>query len=93
MLTKEDYMKLSKERLAELLVERDNKPDPFPYIHIPQEDWPPCYAPNGICTNPQHDCINCPRRGGNWNPFIGERFTVTSNSTEISVEEDTKTKQ
>lgn len=23
----------------------------------------PCYAPNGICTNPQMDCINCPKRG------------------------------
>jgi len=28
----------------------------------------PCYAPNGICTNPQMDCINCPKRGtgGTW---------------------------
>jgi hypothetical protein len=28
----------------------------------------PCYAPNGICTNPQMDCINCPKRdiGGSW---------------------------
>jgi hypothetical protein len=23
----------------------------------------PCYAPNGICTNPQMDCINCPKHG------------------------------
>ena len=23
----------------------------------------PCYAPDGICTNPQMDCINCPKRG------------------------------
>lgn len=29
---------------------------------------PPCYASNGICTNPQMDCINCPKRGtgGTW---------------------------
>ena len=29
---------------------------------------PPCYAPDGICTNPQMDCINCPKRGtgGTW---------------------------
>ena len=29
---------------------------------------PPCYAPDGICTNPQMDCINCPKRGtgGKW---------------------------
>lgn len=28
----------------------------------------PCYAPDGICTNPQMDCINCPKRGdgGTW---------------------------
>ena len=28
----------------------------------------PCYAPDGICTNPQMDCINCPkiRTGGTW---------------------------
>ena len=28
----------------------------------------PCYAPNGICTNPQMDCIGCPKRGtgGTW---------------------------
>lgn len=28
------------------------------------EQVPPCYAPGGICTNPQMDCINCPRRPG-----------------------------
>ena len=28
----------------------------------------PCYAPDGICTNLQMDCINCPKRGtgGSW---------------------------
>lgn len=28
----------------------------------------PCYSPSGICTNPQMDCINCPKRdtGGTW---------------------------
>ena len=28
----------------------------------------PCYAPNGICTNPQMDCISCLKRGisGTW---------------------------
>lgn len=33
---------------------------------------PPCYAPNGICTNPQMDCINCPKRGtgGTWSTSI-----------------------
>lgn len=34
---------------------------------------PPRYAPNGICTNPQMDCINCPKRGttgGTWSTGI-----------------------
>lgn len=39
----------------------------------------PCYSPNGICTNPQMDCINCPRpnvSGGTW--------TTTSNKVELT---------
>lgn len=59
MLTKEDYMKLPKERLAELLVERDRQ---LPIIVQPfGSKIIPCYAPDGICTNPQRDCINCPK--------------------------------
>ena len=32
----------------------------------------PCYAPDGICTNPCRDCINCPKRGtgGTWTTNI-----------------------
>jgi hypothetical protein len=57
-MTKEDYMKLSKERLAELLAERDSKP----IIPIPiGASRPGCYG-GGVCTNPFHDCINCPRQ-------------------------------
>lgn len=28
----------------------------------------PCYAPDGICTNPFRDCIGCPKKGtgGTW---------------------------
>lgn len=28
----------------------------------------PCYYPYGVCTNPQMDCVNCPKRGagGTW---------------------------
>lgn len=61
-MTKEDYMKLSKERLAELLVERDRQ---LPIIVQPfSSKIIPCYAPDGICTNPQRDCINCPKTYG-----------------------------
>ena len=65
-MKKEDYMKLSKERLAELLEEKDKESryvPSYPPIIVSNPN-PPCYAPDGICTNPQHDCVNCPRTGG-----------------------------
>lgn len=61
-LTKEDYMRLPKERLAELLVERDKLGFAPTWVNQPMQTTP-CYAPDGICTNPQMDCINCPKRG------------------------------
>lgn len=36
-------------------------------INIPiqgQTLYPPCYFENGICTNPFHDCVGCPRQFG-----------------------------
>lgn len=60
-MNKEDYMKLSKERLAELLAERDMH---SPYIApdnpaIPNDPRPLCGF-GGYCTNPFRDCIGCP---------------------------------
>ena len=78
-MTKEDYMRLPKERLAELLAERDArdtiiKSIPQPSIQIPTY-VPDCFH-DGPCTNPFHDCINCPRMFG-W-----ERgFTSDTNTT------------
>ena len=74
-MTKEDYMRLPKERLAELLVEKDAQNSsamwqiPYPQMEVP------CYAPNGICTNPQMDCIGCPRHhsGGGYVTTTFER--------------------
>ena len=74
-MNKNDYMRLSKERLAELLEERDNAAKQGRVVYIPQENLIPCYAPNGICTNPQMDCINCPKRDG------GGGYTTTSTGT------------
>lgn len=74
MLTKEDYMQLPKERLAELLAERD-----LPVIHLPFSQTLPCYAPDGICTNPQRDCINCPKRGTNIDVI------TTTNTTDSTI--------
>lgn len=76
MMTKEDYMRLPKERLAELLELRDKADEanrelmgritPPSIVVTPYN--PPCYAPDGICTNPQMDCVNCPKRctSGRW---------------------------
>lgn len=61
MLNKEDLMKLSKDRLAELLLEEWSKRDalkPFEFQFPGRYD---CYH-GGPCTNPYHDCINCPRQ-------------------------------
>ena len=61
-MTKEDYMRLPKERLAELLAERDSAPPAIinPLITLPR---PQCWEEGGTCSNPFHDCVNCPRRG------------------------------
>jgi len=81
-MTKEDYMKLPKERLAELLAERDAQPPQvypvFPsIIQMPRQ--PMCYEPDGICTNPQMDCINCPKRG--MTGGIGSSWCTNSKGT------------
>ena len=65
-LTKEDYMYLPKERLAELLAEVDDLK--IEKIEIQPSISPLTVKPSGwgcdgtICTNPQMDCIGCPRR-------------------------------
>jgi hypothetical protein len=74
-MTKEDYMQLSKERLAELLVERDMEDRLKSTHYIPSINIP-CYAPDGICVNPQRDCINCPKV---WNS--GQWVTTTTINT------------
>lgn len=56
-MKKEDYMKLSKERLAELLAERDA----YSSGNIPLSNDPrPLCGYGGYCTNKFRDCINCP---------------------------------
>lgn len=75
-MTKEDYMRMPKERLAELLAERDNEPYRLVFPNPNNGYITPCYAPNGVCNNPFHDCINCPR-------MFGGRGTTTSNGTDL----------
>ena len=68
-MTSRDYMKLPKHVLAEELARRDSLQEQRQTIQfVPTPTYqPPCYAPDGICTNPCHDCMNCPRFGhGNY---------------------------
>lgn len=58
MMTKEDYMKLSKERLAEMLVEKDITVSQSPYS-FPMT-IPHCPFDGGCCTY-CGSCTYCPR--------------------------------
>ena len=63
-MVKDDYMKLDKERLAELLEERDERENLRKHSqYMPSNSF---LCDGRICTNPCFDCINCPRRGGNY---------------------------
>lgn len=80
-MTKEDYMRLPKARLAELLAEideQDRNKTIIPYQPVLGGQYnPPCYAPDGVCINPQRDCINCPKL------HYGGGYTTTSDGTDI----------
>lgn len=60
-MTKEDYMRLPKERLAELLAERDAQ-QPIQIPTMPQTPIGVWGCDGTHCINPFHDCINCPTR-------------------------------
>ena len=86
MMTKEDYMKLDKERLAELLVEKEQESYKL-FFPNPSNDYiVPCYAPDGTCMNPQMDCINCPkyRNTGGWVSVPPRRWVSTSTDNVIN---------
>ena len=70
-MTKEDYMQLPKERLAELLAERDK------YSIIPQYKGTFCPF-GGSCTNIFRDCINCPGVIYNGEPTVTTSHTYSS---------------
>jgi hypothetical protein len=60
-LTKADYMRLPKERLAELLAERDARQNMTPAPSTIPTYVQDCFG-GGPCTNPFRDCINCPHK-------------------------------
>lgn len=81
-MKKEDYMKLSKERLAELLAERDA----YPSGNIPLPNDPRLLCGyGGYCTNKFRDCVGCP---GIYEP-LGTRAitTISATNTKLSKED------
>ena len=93
-MNKDDYMKLPKERLAELLAEKDAKDEfaggiykgYFPTVPTIIAPQPPCYTSDGICINPQMDCINCPKRGvtgGTWATNTGGTINTTNKNEKV----------
>jgi len=88
-MTKEDYMRLPKERLAELLVEKDmdtmiSRPqletNPIPREYDPR----PLCGLGGYCTNPHFDCIGCP----GFYPPSGQQLRTNFTSTGTFDKED-----
>lgn len=87
-LTKQDLMRLPKERLAEIIVEMQGKEMtliPTPSITPQTPSYHPyCWEPGGTCTNPHFDCINCPKRssyvytGPSIDTYISETTVNTS---------------
>lgn len=63
----QDYMKLSKKRLAELLAERDMHDYIGSVGTFNPTEVVPCWSEGGYCSNPYHDCINCPKLSNNNN--------------------------
>lgn len=103
MFTKEDYMKLDKERLAELLVERDTEDknrQPFVFPEFPATppvnpvkypDGTPLCPYGGACTNPFRDCVNCPgviSTGGRNYQWQTDTKTTTGTTFSTSVNDN-----
>ena len=79
MLKKQDLMKLSKERLCELLLEewsKDTSASKEIIVPFSQPDRNDCFH-GGLCTNPFHDCINCPRQ------FNSNGTTISTGETNL----------
>lgn len=81
-MTYEDYMLLPKETLAKELARRDYLSTisaPMVVPPFPSEKYVPCYHPDGVCTNPFRDCVNCPKV---WSTG-GFTTTTTADNTNV----------
>lgn len=60
ILSEEDYITIL-EAIWDNDVKEKIQIQPIPF-NIPAYQLP-CYHPDGICINPQKDCVNCPKQG------------------------------
>lgn len=52
-------------------------------VRIPFVQWQPqCCEPNGVCTNPFHDCVNCPKQFGSGGTYTSTTITTTEKGKE-----------
>lgn len=55
------------------------------HFPIMPQSHPFCYEPGGTCSNPQMDCINCPRRnGGGFNTASGTSTATLHGNTSVT---------
>lgn len=52
---------------------------------VPYNNPIPCYAPNGVCSNPFHDCVGCPKSLGDGS---GGYFTSTTADTDVKLNKE-----
>lgn len=70
-LTEKEYI-----TILEAIWDSEMKPiqiQSFPFVPAYQL---PCYHPDGVCINPQKDCVNCPKQG-----TYGFTWTTNTNTT------------
>ena len=83
------YMSMTKEELAALLTSKEMLETNFNYEitnPLPQ----PCYLKKCVCTNPFHDCINCPyQTTGCWDTSLSTNVPGKwNNSSSSSIEDE-----
>ena len=91
LFKREDFEALPKERLIDMLMEWQTEQagrivEPQPYTPFNPGDYtgnPSCWSPDGWCSNPFHDCINCP--GKQARP--GESTWTTNTTTTLTQNE------
>ena len=84
------YMSMTKEELAALLTSKEMLETNFNFNYEITDPLPqPCYLKRCMCTNPFHDCINCPyQTTGGWDTSLSSNVPGKWNTSSSSSNED-----